>query len=62
MLLLHKALSVGLHAGDDEQCLEIAHSIRIVLQDLSQRIKDALREERELKKALDSLFKFNQNS
>lgn len=56
MKLLHKALSVGLHAKDDETCLKIAHSIRMVLQDLSVRIKEALREERDLKQALSDLL------
>jgi hypothetical protein len=60
MKLLHKALSIGLHDSEDEICLEMAHSIRIVLQDLSQRIKDTLREEREFKKALSDILKFNQ--
>jgi hypothetical protein len=57
MKLLHSALSEGMHAKTDEDCLTIAHSIRIILQDLSIRIKDALREERAVKDALSMLFK-----
>jgi hypothetical protein len=59
MKLLHRALSIGIHAADDETCLKVAHSIRMVLQDMSQRIKDTLREERELKSALSDLLQFN---
>lgn len=58
MKLLHKALSIGLHASDDETCLQAAHSIRMVLQDLSQRIKDTLREEQGLKTAINALLQF----
>lgn len=56
MKLLHKALSGGLHEQDDQACLKLAHSIRMVLQDLAIRIKEALREERELKQALSDLL------
>ena len=38
ILLLHNALSEGVHAMTDEQCLELASSIRIVLAELSERI------------------------
>lgn len=60
MTVLHKALSIGLHESDDATCLKIAHSIRIILQDFSQRIKDLLREDNEIKKALSDVMRFNQ--
>lgn len=60
--LLHKALSVGLHSQEDEACLRTAHSIRMVLQDLSQRIKDTLREEQELKAAVSTLIQFREDT
>lgn len=56
--LVHKALSMGLHAETDEKCLEIAHSIRMVLSDLADRIKQALREQAELRSAISSLMQF----
>lgn len=62
MKLLHKALSIGLHASDDETCLQAAHSIRMVLQDLSQRIKDTLREDQGLKTAISALLQFKDKS
>lgn len=54
--LLHSALSEGLHAGTDEECLELATSIRLVLTELSERISMALKEETELKQAITSLL------
>lgn len=60
--LLHRALSIGIHASDDSTCLKIAHSIRMVLQDLAIRVKDSLREERELKSAISDLMQFKQET
>jgi hypothetical protein len=56
ILLLHSALSEGVHALKDEQCLELAGSIRIVLGELSERLSQALKDEAELNKALSSLM------
>lgn len=56
LLLLHAALSEGLHAQTDEDCLEIATSIRVVLADLVQRTGMALKEEAELKSAVSRLL------
>lgn len=53
--LLHSALSEGLHAQSDKECLEIAESIRVVLTDLAQRIDQALKDHAELKKAVGRL-------
>ena len=57
MKILHSTLSEGLHNKNDEDCLAIAHNIRIVLQDMAQRIKDALRDDAEAKVALTELMK-----
>ena len=57
--LLHKALSIGLHNQSDEECLKIAHNVRMVLIDLAERIKLALSEQRDLKSAVSALLKFN---
>jgi hypothetical protein len=56
--VLHDALSIGVHAESDEKCLQIAHSIRIVLIDLSERLQAALAEHASLKVALSDLFRF----
>ena len=56
ILLLHSALSEGVHSLSDEQCLELAGSIRIVLGELSERLTSALKDEAELTKALSTLM------
>lgn len=56
LLLLHNALSQGLHAGTDEECLEIAASIRVVLTELANRISEALKDEQELSQAVTRLM------
>jgi hypothetical protein len=57
LVLLHSALSEGLHAGTDEECLETATSIRIVLTELAERISLALKDETELKQAIGTLMR-----
>jgi hypothetical protein len=57
ILLLHSALSEGVHALTDEQCLQMAGSVRIVLGELSERLSQALKDEAELTKALSTLMK-----
>jgi hypothetical protein len=59
LTLLHSALSDGLHQRSDEQCLEIASSIRVVLAELSERLAQALKDEAELNKALSRLMAKN---
>ncbi|MGR1200375.1 hypothetical protein [Aeromonas hydrophila] len=56
ILLLHSALSEGVHARSDEDCLDLASSIRIVLGELSERLSQALKDEAELTKALATLM------
>lgn len=56
ILLLHSALSEGVHALSDEDCLDLASSIRIVLGELSERLSQALKDEAELTKALATLM------
>ena len=57
MKIIHSVLSDGIHDKSDGDCLTIAHSVRIVLQDMSQRIKDVLRDDEEARKALANLMK-----
>jgi hypothetical protein len=54
--LLHSALSVGLHAQTDEQCLESAQDVRVVLAELSDRLGQALKDHAELNLAVQRLL------
>lgn len=56
LALLHSALSEGVHDRSDEECLELASSVRIVLSELSERLAQALKDEAELTKALSTLL------
>lgn len=56
ILLLHSALSEGVHALSDDHCLELAGSVRVVLGELSERLAQALKDEAELTKALSTLM------
>jgi hypothetical protein len=56
LTLLHNALSEGLHELNDEECLTLARSIRVVLIELAERISTALKEEAELKSAVSQLL------
>jgi hypothetical protein len=60
LTLLHSALSEGLHAQSDEECLELAQSIRIVLAEMSERIATVLSQRSELNDAVAKLA--NKNS
>jgi len=53
--LLHDALSEGLHAQDDEVCLDLAVSIREILYALSRKMHEALQNEVKLNDALTKL-------
>jgi hypothetical protein len=56
LALLHGALSEGVHDRSDEECLEIASSVRVILAELSERLAQALKDEAELSKALSTLM------
>jgi hypothetical protein len=56
LTLLHSALSEGLHAQTDEECLEIATSIRVVMAELAERMGQALKDEAELSTAVSRLI------
>ncbi|WP_081616928.1 MULTISPECIES: hypothetical protein [unclassified Thioalkalivibrio] len=58
LLLLHSALSEGIHALSDEECLDIASSVRVVLAELSDRLSQALKDEAALAKALGTLMSY----
>ncbi len=59
LTLLHSALSEGLHAKGDSECLELANDIRIVLSELAARLGQALNDENEVKGAVDRLIARN---
>ncbi|GGF05680.1 hypothetical protein [Hymenobacter cavernae] len=56
LALLHSALSEGLHGHSDEECLELATSVRVVLSELSERLAQALKDDSEVSKALQNLI------
>jgi hypothetical protein len=51
LTLLYQPLSVGLHGLTDEQCLQQAADIRMVLTALLENIADVLKDQAELKVA-----------
>ena len=53
--LLHKAVSKGIHNMTDEECLEYAESIRVILFELTERINAYLKESAEIHKTIDLL-------
>jgi len=57
MSLLHTALSQGMHAQTDRECLELATTIRVVLTDLAERLGQALKEHAEIQTAVSRLMK-----
>jgi hypothetical protein len=56
LTLLHSAVSEGLHEHTDEECLDLATTIRIVLTDLAERIGLALKDQTELNAAVTKLM------
>ncbi len=53
--LLHKALSKNIHEGDDAECHKHAIAIRTILVEMAERIAEAVRERREVSKAVGHL-------
>ena len=56
ILLLHRALSRGVHELSDEECLELASTIRLVLGELSERLSAILKNKAELTEAISTLM------
>lgn len=56
LTLLHSALSQGVHDLSDEECLDLAASIRVILAELSEKISNALKDEREIQDAVTRLL------
>ncbi|MEQ9151630.1 MAG: hypothetical protein RLO06_09050 [Parvibaculum sp.] len=55
--LLYDTLSEGIHKQTDEQCLEAAHDVRVVLTALAERLDALTADERELHEAVTRLSK-----
>jgi hypothetical protein len=55
LTLLHAALSGGLHSGTDEDCLERAHHIRLILVEFSKRVVEVLKDHSELTASVNKL-------
>lgn len=53
--LLHGALSNAVHNLDDDECLERAQAVRVVLSELVSNIAHILKDEREVKAAVKKL-------
>lgn len=53
--LLHKAVSKGIHNMTDEECLQYAESIRIILFELTERINVILKDSKEIHDAISVL-------
>lgn len=56
ILLLHRALSRGVHELSDEECLELAGTVRLVLGELSERLSAILKDKAELTEATSTLM------
>ena len=56
LVLLHSALSQGVHNLPDEECLVLATSIRVVLAELAEKLGQALKDEKELSDAVKRLL------
>ena len=53
--LIHGALSGGIHNKTDEECLEQARYIRVLLTEFSERLAEALKDDAELNEAIKKL-------
>ena len=56
ILLLHRALSQGVHELSDEECLELASTVRLVLGELSERLSAILKDKAELTEVISTLM------
>ncbi len=55
LLLLHAALSKGVHELSDDDCLQLASSIRLVLIEFADRLAQAIKDETNLNEAVNRL-------
>lgn len=45
-----------MHELSDEQCLQVAHDVRVVLVELAERLGQALKDEAEINSAISRLM------
>jgi len=57
LTLLHTALSRGIHAKTDKECLKVATDIRVILVEMAERIGLVLKDNAELNASLTRLLK-----
>lgn len=57
ILLLHRALSSGVHELSDEECLKLASTVRLVLGELSERLSAISKDQTELTEAISTLIR-----
>ncbi len=57
LVLLHSALSEGLHAKTDDECLVLATDIRVVLTELVEKMAQAMKNDAQLNTAVSNLLK-----
>lgn len=62
LTLLHSALSEGIHAQSDAECLESAQSIEVILFELAERLSRAASDQDQLTKALTKLLQKQQKN
>jgi hypothetical protein len=62
LTLLHSALSEWMHQHTDEECLQIAADIRVILSELAERISTALKEQAEISSAVSRLLEAKSKS
>lgn len=55
LLLLHDSLSEGVHEDDDDECLARSRAIRLVLGGFAERLDQALKDDAEIRSALNAL-------
>lgn len=56
LTLLHRALSRNLHGASDEECLKVAHDVRVVLFEFAERLSQALRDQKGIEDAVNRLL------
>lgn len=62
LTLLHSALSEGVHDLSDNECLDMASSVRQVLFEFSERLGQALKDDKELNDAVTKLANRSKNN
>ena len=55
LTLIHNALSTGIHNLTDEECLDRAKSVRIILTELSEKLAQSLKDDTDINQAIKEL-------